>query len=123
MNTPIRMALDVPALGTAISDEGDAYVDSLAISVAIDGKPPVVLTGTAFEAIMTALRLRHLCFHPRTRAFTAGSMKAPNLVAAIDRHWSSIDGAAYEIDGLRESADTIRTMALGAVEASWTQTN
>lgn len=123
MNAIMRMALPVPAIGTAIGDEGDAYVASLAITVSVDGQPVGTLPGDVFEAIVTSMRVRHLAFHPRTRAFTAGSMKAPALVAAIDRNWSSIDGFAIEVDGLREAAQALRDAANGKSGVSWVQAN
>lgn len=124
VNQPLkRIALDVPATGTALGDAGDAYVASLQIDLRVDGRSIATVDGTAFEAIMSALRLRHLCFHPRTRAFKPGSMGAWAMAQSIDRHWASIDSHASEIDGIRETADAMLAACRGAETAAWFQAN
>lgn len=122
MNHLTRTALPVPALGTAISDEGDAYVASLMIEINVDSTHTLTVDGTSFEMIMSAIRLRHLAFAPRTRALVAGEMKAASFTAAISRHWSSIDSMAEE-PRLLEVAGTLETFTRDASAISWKQTN
>ena len=124
MNSVTRMAMPVPTLGSALTEDGDAYVDSLSIQLSIDGKPLLTMTGTQFEWLMSSARIRHLAFHPRTRAFVPGEMKAPALTERIERYWSAIDDASSEAGhGLRENADTVATAARSAGMVSWSQVN
>lgn len=123
MNSLTRMALPVPAVGTALGDAGDAYVASLQIQISVDGRPLAVMGGTAFEMLMLSVRLRHLAFHWRTRAFVAGEMKAPSLAALIGRHWCSIDSSASEAEGLLDAAREIDDACRDASVVSWSQIN
>ena len=120
--TMTRMPLPVPPAGTGIGEAGDAYVASLDIGFFVDDAAPIVVDGTVFEEIMSAIRLRHLVFHPRTRSFLVGSMKASSFVAAVDRYWASIDSFGPRA---AEIADTLATAARadGAQTVSWNQVN
>lgn len=118
-----RMALDLPAVGTALGDAGDAYVASLQIDLRVDGKAVATIDGTTFEAIMSALRLRHLCFHPRTRAFQPNSMGAWAMAQSIERHWSSIDSYGDEIADIRDTADMVLTSCRAGGTVAWFQAN
>lgn len=123
MSDLIRIALPVPATGTALGDAGDDYVASLSVGILVDGVPLDALDGDTFEAIMTATRLRHLAFHPRTRAFVPGEMKAASLHAAIERHWSSIDAHASELPDLTRIADIVAKSIRTATTVAWMQMN
>lgn len=123
MNALTRMALPVPAVGTAIGEAGDAYVDSLGIQISVDGRPLTVMGGTAFEWFMLSLKLRHLSFHPRTRAFMPGEMKAPAMTRTIGQNWSSLDSASTEIKGLLDTAAGIENACRDAAIVSWSQVN
>jgi len=118
-----RMALPVPATGTALGQPGDDYVASLIVGITVDGAPLDVIDGPTFEAILSATRLRHLGFHPRTRAFIPGEMKAPSLHAAIERHWSSIDAHAAELPDLPRIADIVAKSIRTATTVAWLQMN
>lgn len=123
MNSLTRMALPVPAVGTALGDAGDAYVASLQIQISVDGRPFTVMGGTAFEMLMLSIRLRHLSFHPRTRAFVPGEMKAPAMTKAIGRDWSSLDGNATEVEGLLDAARDIENACRDASVVCWSRIN
>ena len=123
MNALTRMALPVPAVGTAIGEAGDAYVASLQIQISVDGQPLLTMSGMAFEWFMLSMRLRHLAFHPRSRAFVPGEMKAPSMTRHIGRDWASIDSSASEVEGLIDTARTIETACRDAVTVSWSQIN
>lgn len=118
--TLTRIALPLP--GCAISDEGDRYVASLDVRIAgEDGS--VETTGDMLEELLTAIRLRHLAFHPRTRAMTPYAMKALTLVAAIDRHWSSIDTHDEGAGRLLTFATQVQALARASGIISWWRTN
>lgn len=121
MTNLTRMALPVPGVGSALTEKGDEYVASLLVEIVIDGQVALTVTGTAFEEIMSAVRLRHLAFHPRMRALMEGHIKAPSLVAAIERHWSAID--SHGDAQLNETADTIVTLARAVESVTWNQAN
>ena len=123
MTTPTRIALPVPAPGTALGDAGDAYVASLQIGILVDGAPLDMLEGPAFEAIMSACRLRHLGFHPRTRGFVEGEIMAASLHRAIERHWASIDAHAAEMPDLPRIADVLARSIATATTIAWIQMN
>jgi len=120
MNDIVRLALPVPPIGTSLGDAGDAYVSSLAIQIAADGQPVAMITGTIFEELFDAVRLRHLGFHPRTRAFVAGSIPSDHLRAAIERLWASIDSYG---DDVFAAAETISAAAAVSKSVAWSQTN
>ena len=120
MTQPSRMALPVPPVGTALGDAGDAYVASLQVEILVDGRVLVTVDGTAFEEIVSAIRLRHLAFHPRNRGLLSNRMKAASFCAAIDRHWSSVDSYGPRTAGI---ADTVATAARTADFVGWAQAN
>ena len=118
---PAPKAPTVDALGEA----GDRYVAALAVRVfvhAADRADPidvVLVPGDRFEAIMTALRLRHLAFHPRTRAFVPNCMKAAGWTRHVDLHWAHLDSYSDEMPEVTAIADAITASARGAHEVSW----
>lgn len=111
--TPMPVSLPMPMSGSAIGEAGDAYVESLRVAIEVDGQAVATVTGT----------MRHIAFHPRTRALIGGSMKAPSFAAAVDRHWSSIDSTGFAVAGLTETADTMATHARTGTTISWRQVN
>lgn len=123
MTKPMHMALPVPPIGHAIGCEGDAYIASLLIELTVDGERMEPIDGATFEAMMTAARLRHLCFHPRTRAFIPNEMKAPILARLFERHWSSIDSLSSDLECIVACTDRTIERAKGGTLISWRQIN
>lgn len=120
MNNIAPMARPVPALGLAQTEAGDAYVGSLRIEFVADDGETLALDGHDFEDLMGVIGLRHLAFDARTRALKDGQVKAANLLARIDRNWSSIDMLGAIVSSI---AGDVQALAKGAETISWRQTN
>lgn len=123
MTQTVRIALPVPAAGHGIGDEGDAYVSSLLVEITVDGQVMTRIDGTAFELLVTAARLRHLAFHPRTRAFVPGNMKSRSLAERLERNWSCVDSLSSLHPGLVELAESTIACGRRGMVAAWRQVN
>ena len=122
-NQPVRMALPVPPTGTALNGSGEAYIASLSIYVESGADNANVGTGTKgdiLEALLLAVNLRHLAFHPRTFAFNAFGMDGPKLAGILERNWSSIDAAGPEVVDL---ADILIVFGKRSTTISFKQVN
>ena len=123
MNAPVRMALPVPAAGTALNGSGEAYIASLRIFAQCDetnGGIGTATTGDIFETLLTTVGMRAKAFHPRTFAFTPFSIDAPKFAAMLERNWSSIDASGPDVVDL---ADILAVFGKNALTVSFRQVN
>lgn len=120
MNQPMRIALPVPAAGTALGGSGEAYVASLVVKVEDDNGVTTNTGGDTLEMLLIAMRIRHLAFDPRSFAFRTLSMDAAKFVKLVDANWSSIDASGQEVIDLADAAVSI---AKGANTITFTQVN
>lgn len=118
----VRMALQAPIAGSG-PDAADAYVASLSVEILIDGRSIAVIEGERFETIAYALRIGHLAFSPRSRAFKPGSMDCDAFVRRMDLHWSAVDACGREDDRLTGVAEALRAAAAGRNVIAWSQEN
>lgn len=117
------MALPVPFVGTALDGSGEAYIASLQIHAECSEDNPgmsTVIKGDVLEALLMAVNLRHLAFHPRTFAFNAFSMDGPKFADILERKWSSVDAAGPEVVDL---GDILVVFGKNAKTISFRQTN
>ncbi len=110
---PDRIALPIPRVGTALSEDGDAYVASLDVVLRAPGGT-VALDGTTFESLTMAVGLRHLAFHPRSRAAIPGAIPATAMARHIEANWSSVDS-----HGVEGAAERVLAICADGGEVGW----
>ena len=89
-----------------LEEAGDRWMASLTVAIECDGGR-LEVDALRFEALMLAMRIRHLAVHPRSRDLIAGTMPAVRMSQLIERNWSSIDSSG--IDDLAERVQGLCT--------------
>lgn len=123
MSNLITPALPVPPIGQAHGPMGDAYIRCLQVAIEVDNHVILTVSGTLFETLMFALQFHYLGFHARTRALTAGNMRAVNFVECIERRWASVDAEAQDLPELLTVAEALEAAARKGQTLSWRQVN
>ena len=73
-----------------MGEAGDRWMESLSVTLSTESKS-LVIKGSEFENLATALGIRHLCLHPRTRDIIPGSIPVMKMKQMLDQRWSAIE--------------------------------
>lgn len=100
---PVRMALAVPPVGTALNGSGEAYIASLRILAECgedNGGLTTDMDGDVLESLLMAVNLRSFAFNARTFAFNPFSVDGAKFGALLERNWSSVDSSGPDVVAL-----------------------